>query len=101
MRLNSFAFYLQANTELKEETVCKAYLQIGLSVFTGRGYAGLFPGFSDIQERKLEGLRVSNFSCCSLTTLILAPLEKEGMRLEMPLRNFLLPLPNDLATEHF
>lgn len=36
MRLNLFAFYLQANTELKEETLCKAYLQIVLSVFTER-----------------------------------------------------------------
>ena len=57
----------------KEETLCKAHLLLVLSVFTGRGYTGLS---LYTQERKTEGLRVSNSSCCPLTTAILAPLKK-------------------------
>lgn len=85
-----FAFYLQANTEPKG--LCKAYLQVVLPPFTGRGYTGFFPGFSYTQERKMEGLRISNFSCYSLTTSISAPLEKEGRRLEISIKSVPLPL---------
>lgn len=67
-----FAFYLQANTELKEETLCKAHLQLLLSAFIA-GTQGSYT-----RERKMEVLRVSYFSCCSLTSLILASLEKKG-----------------------
>lgn len=75
-----FAFYLQANTEQKEIALCKAYLQPVLSVFTGWSYTGF-----SIRERKIEGLRAANFSCCSVTILFLALLEEEeegGMRPE-------------------
>lgn len=72
----TFAFYLQANAKLKEETLCKACLQLVLSVFTGATQSSSL-GSPTPRKGKWKG-RASHFSCCSLTTLILAPLEKEG-----------------------
>lgn len=62
---------------------------------------GTLSGFSQIEERKTEGLTVLNFSSCSLTTLIHAPLGREGMRLHISIKDFLLPLHNNPPIAHF
>lgn len=66
-----------------------------------REHIELFAGFSYTQERKTEEVRASNFSCCSLTTLILAPLKKEGWDWRFLLRISCCHYIITLQLEHF